>query len=339
MDLRHLAMKYAWVLNVVLLTGIAYVSASAANRYTASQFYVPPSETAAAAPAPAGAASEYHAPAETILSRDLFQARRKETGPAEGDSAAVLATNLQLKLTGIVFFGEDQPGNLATIQNLTLKTMGVYRAGDTLGDATVRKVFEDKVQIARPGGKLEELRLETAENPGAGQNPNVIPYRPPSTGLVPAYQQGISKLTDVERQKQLIEARKLQQLERGPMPDLSDRVKQVGPTQWVIQKSALDEAMGQNMSSIITQARLIPNFVDEGNSKAMDGFRIYKIQPGSVYQYLGLQDGDVIKSINGEKMDSLEKGFQALQKLRSDTKFALDIERQRQPMNLGYDIE
>ena len=121
-------------------------------------------------------------------------------------------------------------------------------------------------------------------------------------------------------------------------PDLSDKIEKVGENEFIIQKDAIEETLN-NLNNIITQARVIPNFVGGGADRKVDGFRIYRIQPGSIFQYLGLVNGDVIKSINGEAMDNMEKGIQLLQSLRNETSFNLSIERQSKPLDLSYEVE
>src|SRR5437868_4456091 len=50
----------------------------------------------------------------------------------------------------------------------------------------------------------------------------------------------------------------------------------------------------KNPTRILETARFIPNIVD-GRPR---GFRIFRVQPGSIAQKLGMQNGDTIRSIN-----------------------------------------
>jgi len=115
-------------------------------------------------------------------------------------------------------------------------------------------------------------------------------------------------------------------------------IKQVGDNEFVIEKKALEDSL-KNLDSMITQARAIPNFTGSGDDRKIDGFRIYRIQPGSIYELMGLMNGDVIKEINGMKLDSIDSALQLFQSLRTESDFTLIIERQGQTLKFHYKIE
>jgi general secretion pathway protein C len=61
-----------------------------------------------------------------------------------------------------------------------------------------------------------------------------------------------------------------------------------------------------NLSELLTAALASPHFTTAaGGARVMDGFELGEIKPGSVIEQLGLKNGDVIQSVNGEKLDSL----------------------------------
>src|SRR5690606_3564713 len=83
------------------------------------------------------------------------------------------------------------------------------------------------------------------------------------------------------------------------------------------------ESQLSNLSALATQARVIPNFKD---GKA-NGFKIFSIRPGSIYQKLGLKNGDVIRKINGYQMDSPEKALEIYAKLKESPRIEVELER------------
>jgi type II secretion system protein C len=330
MDIRHWFLKYSWAVNLLLLAVIAFICAKTANLYLVNSFFSVPAEKSRVALVSLRQGSGYNPPVESILDRDLFDAKREDeffASPevSEGDTSDLMATDLRLSLIGIAFQGEDSILNLATIKNLKDQKTEVYRKGDPVPeDAVVNEVKIDRVILARNNGNLEELLLEAAKEKKKKKG---------SRG----YKEALEDASPEDRRKQF-EALREKAERRQPKVDLSDRIKQVGDNEFVIQKSAIDEALS-NLNSIVTQARVIPNFQGRGDERTVDGFRIYRIQPGSIFQYLGLQNGDVIKSINGDKMDSVEKGIQLMQALRNETSFSMDIERQRNPVEMQYEVE
>ena len=66
----------------------------------------------------------------------------------------------------------------------------------------------------------------------------------------------------------------------GKQEIVSKRFYEKSPRNFVFRKSAIEEILA-NLDSIVTQARVIPNFIGRGEERYVDGFRIYRIQPGS----------------------------------------------------------
>jgi general secretion pathway protein C len=59
---------------------------------------------------------------------------------------------------------------------------------------------------------------------------------------------------------------------------------------------------GQGISQILSSARIVPQYADG----QMKGMRVESIKPDSVFQKVGLQDGDVITEVNGIVIDRVE---------------------------------
>ncbi|MBL0690853.1 MAG: hypothetical protein JJV97_00755 [SAR324 cluster bacterium] len=89
-----------------------------------------------------------------------------------------------------------------------------------------------------------------------------------------------------------------------------------------------------NFAQFLNQARVFPNFVDDKPS----GYVIRSITPGSIYEQLGLKNEDVIKSVNGEIIDSPERAFELFKLLRNERLVNLSIERAESPLNMDFHI-
>jgi general secretion pathway protein C len=101
----------------------------------------------------------------------------------------------------------------------------------------------------------------------------------------------------------------------------------------VDQKEVL--ASTENMSQILTQARALP-YIEQGKTI---GFKITEIIPGSIYEKIGLQNGDVIQRVNSQDVDDPAKFFQLYQGLKNERSIAIDLLRGGQPQTLNYDIQ
>jgi general secretion pathway protein C len=70
-----------------------------------------------------------------------------------------------------------------------------------------------------------------------------------------------------------------------------------------------------------------------------NGIKLYAIRPSSVYAKLGLANGDTIHSINGNELDSLDKGLEVYQKVKDASSLQVEVTRRGKPMSIHYTIK
>lgn len=102
-----------------------------------------------------------------------------------------------------------------------------------------------------------------------------------------------------------------------------------------VTKSWVENILKNKLSSTLQDARAIPNLVN-GQIK---GFAITQIVPDSVYAKLGLQDGDVVSSINGIELNDAGRAIQTLNSLRNETHIELQVLRNGQPTQFSVNIQ
>jgi len=124
-----------------------------------------------------------------------------------------------------------------------------------------------------------------------------------------------------------------------PMPQpaaqaSSNDVRQLSENQYVIAKSTINEAL-TDMSKLATQARIVPSF----KNGASNGFKLFSIVPDSLYSKIGIQNGDVIRKINGYEMNSPDKALEIYQKLRDANRIEVELERRGETVRKSYSIE
>ena len=71
----------------------------------------------------------------------------------------------------------------------------------------------------------------------------------------------------------------------------------------------------------------------------ISGFKLIDIQPGSLYEKLGLKQGDVIKSCNGKPVVTVEDAMALYNKLKTANKVDLEFIRDGQVKKLQYKIK
>jgi general secretion pathway protein C len=116
---------------------------------------------------------------------------------------------------------------------------------------------------------------------------------------------------------------------RGAAP-----VRSLGAGRFALNRSALQGRM-HNMAQLFTQMRAVPNFQ---NGKA-SGFRLSEIQPGSLFDQIGLKDGDVVLSINGQVLNNPARAVEMLNQLQSRDWVTVSLMRGGRPMQLQYEIQ
>ncbi|MGE5049023.1 MAG: type II secretion system protein GspC, partial [Deltaproteobacteria bacterium] len=165
----------------------------------------------------------------------------------------------------------------------------------------------DKYQGARIYGVQKDRVL--LDHDGVNEYIDNNAAAPPNLGVVPMPQPG------------------------GP-PQASNDVRQLSENQYVIAKSTINEAL-TDMSKLATQARIVPSF----KNGASNGFKLFSIVPDSLYAKIGIQNGDVIRKINGYEMNSPDKALEIYQKLRDANRIEVEVERRGETVRKSYSIE
>jgi general secretion pathway protein C len=78
--------------------------------------------------------------------------------------------------------------------------------------------------------------------------------------------------------------------------------------------------------------------VEVKKGDALDGFSISFIRKGSVFEKLGVRRGDVIKSVNGEKIDSYNAAFGVYKNISNINNLSLVVERGKEEVELEYEV-
>jgi general secretion pathway protein C len=116
-------------------------------------------------------------------------------------------------------------------------------------------------------------------------------------------------------------------------PAAGERIRKTADNKFLIDRRELDKTL-QNLNEVYTQARAVPFFVD---GKTV-GFRVFAIKAGSVFEKIGLQNGDIIKRVNGVEITDPTKALSLFTELQNEGHVALDLERNKQVKNFSYEI-
>ena len=83
----------------------------------------------------------------------------------------------------------------------------------------------------------------------------------------------------------------------------------------------LDKNEGRSARSLFNQAKIIPKWSDG----QMVGMELREIEPGSLYEKVGLSEGDVITSFNGVELNSAAAGARVLSQFVEADEFEIEL--------------
>jgi len=92
----------------------------------------------------------------------------------------------------------------------------------------------------------------------------------------------------------------------------------------------------KDMSKLLVQVRAVPNKSKDGS---INGFKLFQIHKGSIYEKIGLKNQDIIKRVNGQDINSAEKGLALFSSIKNDSRFVVDLERNNSNKTLSIEIE
>jgi general secretion pathway protein C len=319
--------KYAWTATLALLLAASWIAAKTVNTLVGVAIRPrPQAEVAQASGPPPRPTLPATLDMEAVY-RLIGQTPPRppeetpvEAGPVSPQNcddprAAPAKSDLRLQLVATVI--ADRPRfSLATISDLTSRETHVLGVGDQLGGMlllSVERVRDDRdatgngfqvVAVICNGGTKEYLD----DQPGNG----APPPPGPNIGTAPV---------PVPRPQ------------NAPPGKGLEGVRQVADNRYEIDRSTLDGTLS-DLNKIATQARIVPSF----KNGVANGFKLFSIQPGSLYASIGVENGDVIQRVNGYEINSPEKALELYQKLRESQHVTIELERGGQAIRKEYNI-
>ena len=98
-----------------------------------------------------------------------------------------------------------------------------------------------------------------------------------------------------------------------------------------VKKTDIDNAF-KNMGKMLAQVRIRPYF----SSGKPDGFMVSRIKPGSIFQKMGMQNGDIIQGVDNQPIKSPDEMLKLYNKMKSGSAISLNIKRKGKQEELKY---
>lgn len=279
-----------WAVDTALFVLCCWLAAGLVNTAIGEWLAGPASETVAAAPPPPPLAREW-SDRQAILERNLFQVSTllpDEPVAAEPEltEEELEATRLPLRLLGTVAAKDEGGASWAAVEDQQNHKQIVVREQDRLLDqATVIRIERRRI-VLQNGANREELALDE-EEPGAIK----VSARPAARPAAPA-----------------------------AASELRDRIRRLSETSFEVGRDQVEETM-RNPAELFSEARILPKY-DNGQ---MVGVQLSSIKPGSLFEEIGIQNGDTVTGVNGITVTSPQDSAALLKELTESTDFQVNV--------------
>jgi len=90
-----------------------------------------------------------------------------------------------------------------------------------------------------------------------------------------------------------------------------------------------------NVDDVFPQARIIQSM----KNGVYRGFEFVRVRPGSLYDKLGIEKGDILRRVNGYEINSPDNALEVYQKLRGCNRVEVEFERQGEIVRKTYRVE
>lgn len=131
---------------------------------------------------------------------------------------------------------------------------------------------------------------------------------------------------------------KMIDLNQGPLlpppPNRPPAVGSRGSAPMVVSRSDVDAQL-KDMGTMLSQAQLRPYYADG----VPDGFMITNIKPGSIYEKIGLTEGDIVQGTNDRRLVTADDMTALYNSMKAGSSLTLKIKRGGQQQNLQYVIQ
>jgi general secretion pathway protein C len=215
-----------------------------------------------------------------------------------------------MRLVGAFVLVRSPEDSFAAITDASGQSL-LYGTGMRVDEREVVSIQREAV-ILRPGtGNLCSVSMfgeapRVATGPSAPVGGPAVPVEAPSGAPT---QEGIDPAT----------------LESG--------ITQISEREFSIDRSLVTSLLA-NQAALMRTARVIPH--EEGGRTV--GVKLYGIRRSSLLGRLGIQNGDMLRTINGYDMTSPDSALEAYARLQNADRITINLNRRGQDMTVDYGI-
>jgi type II secretion system protein C len=331
------------ILNFVLIAALAIVSAMCVRDIIARSVATDSDAPVSTSPGHRGmTGARTRAYYDAIVKRDIFN----QTPQENAAPPPVVEADLNIKLIGTSLISKSKP--YAIIED-PAGNESLYQVGEDIPDAGKLVSVETNRAIIDRGGHRVSIEIPSTDitavppsdlgggEPGGGMT-GVAAGRA-FRGLPAALRR---RLRGLRARAPTVSGDDSDNDDKGDDDDKSDdddsssnkvQLKKLGPGKFEVSRNEVQQTM-ENPAQFFSQMRAMPHFV---NGKT-DGFSISQVQPGSVFDQLGLQNGDLLTSIDGQPVTNPMQAMALIQAVKTVSAIDLVVNRGGAPTSVHLDL-
>ncbi len=295
-----------WSANTCLFVACCWLLAANLNQVAAAML-VPTSASPSIAPAPAaGPVARTWEDRKVILDNDPFDVSTLIPAAPVQQEEELEETKLPLRLLGTAASTREDI-SWAAVEDQDQRREVVVKLGDKLaGRATVVGIERKRIVLDNRG-KREELTFDEDAAPA------------------PVKRRQARRATPPRRPARANAAR-----------DAASRVRRLSENRFQVQRDDVVEMAGRNPAEIFSSARILPKYEDG----QMVGIQLNNVKAGSLFETIGIQDGDTITNFNGIQIDSPQGSAEVLREITQAEQFEIQVTgSDGTPRKLTYELE
>jgi len=231
----------------------------------------------------------------------------------EDDVEAPCTNNM--RLIGTVVMPGALEQSLAAIEG-TDKKAGLHRGGAEVEGSRIRAIQSDNVVLQTKTGFCRLAMFEVAASPKRLKKQLIRTQKKPEEkgkkGKTPAADRNAGLSAE----------------------ELSQGIEKINDTNYNLSRTMLNKVL-DNAGRLIGIAAVSPKV--EGGQPI--GMEIRGVRANTLLTKLGIQNGDVLESVNGQPLTSTDAALGAYTTLRTGDKFNLSIRRGSESMIINYNLQ
>lgn len=215
-----------------------------------------------------------------------------------------------MRLVGVFVRVRREEDSFATITSATGEAL-LYQPGMEVDGREIVTVQRNRVILRPASGSLCSLNM-FAEDPRvatAATVPRAAPVRPAVRAAATKAAGGMDQAA----------------LDQG--------ITRVNDRQYTIERSLVNRLLS-NQAALMRTARVIPH--EEGGRVV--GVKLYGIRRSSLLGRLGIQNGDMLRTINGYDMTAPDSALEAYARLRQAERITINLQRRGSDQTIDYQI-